>query len=144
MRLPYKYPYLSIFIVGYYLLEHEGYYYKLKKHFGYSDPDNISYVIKFDQNNLDLMTKAPGRKVVVYAHESLKENEMKLYSKIAKRYKETLRSPIIFGEMLCNDEIEVCRSSSRPFLMLFHEGKIERITEGVVDKKKIKHIIKEK
>lgn len=144
MRVPYKYPYLSIFIIGYYLLEHEGYYYRIKEFFGYSDNEAISYVVELNLDNIGMRTKAPGRKAVVYAYQQYQEEEIKTFAKIARKYKEKLRSPLVFGEIQCTEEIEICKSADKPFLAFVNEGVVTKISKGVIEKKKVKNLIKDK
>ena len=142
MRVPYKYPYLSIFIIGYYLLEHEGYYYRLKEYFGFFKSDSISYVVQLNQHNFDTMTKAPGRKAIIYIHKDYQEEHITEFQKIARKYKEKLRSSLLFGEVMCDERIEICLNSPIPSLLYLNEGKIIKSFSGSVDKKVIKRLIK--
>jgi hypothetical protein len=142
MRAPYKYPYLSIFILSYYFLEHEGYYYKLKKYFGSSENTSASYIIRFNDENFSSLAKAPGRKALVYFYDSPDESQILALQKIARSYKEKLRSPIIFADVQCGKGLGVCENVPRPCLAFFHEGDMIKRTNEQISKKVVKKILK--
>lgn len=159
MKAPYKYPYISIFILSYYLLEHEGYYYKLRNYFGYSVDSKVNYVIPIKDENLPNIIKAPGRKAVVYyssnsqavpTEESKKlenspseDSQSEIYKKLARSYKEKLRSPLIFAEKACTTTEELCTKYAAPFLAFFFEGSLKSVSTGEFSKKKVKKSIRE-
>lgn len=60
VSLPYKYPYLTIFIVGYYIFEHLGYYYKIRNWLGFKEVNEISYLVPFTSETYGkLSSRAP-------------------------------------------------------------------------------------
>ena len=159
MKAPYKYPYISIFILSYYFLEHEGYYYKLRSYFGYSVDDKINYVISIKDDNLQNIIQAPGRKAIVYysgssrasqtelpktaGNASSEDSQSEIFKKLARSYKEKLRSPLLFAEKPCTPNEELCSKYTTPFLAYYFEGKFKSVWTGEFTKKKVKKSIRE-
>jgi thioredoxin-like negative regulator of GroEL len=137
MRAPYKYPYLSIFILGYYFLEHEGYYYRIRSLFGYSETDDVSYVISMNQDNFNSMTKVPGRKSLIYFYKQIDQQHLIEFKKVAKKSKEKLRSPVVFGEVNCEYARDVCDKLNLPTFAFLVQGNVLDYYNGVVEKRKI-------
>ena len=142
MRAPYKYPYLSIFILGYYFLEHEGYYYKLRNYFGYSETDEVNYVVSMTDKNFDGITKAPGRKSIVFFHNNKNQQEMQEFKNLARKAKENLRSALVFGEFLCEGEKLLCNNLETPSVLMLSEGNVVNTYSGPIQKKKLKKLLK--
>ena len=143
MKLPYKYPYVSIFIVSYYLLEHEGYYYKLRDYFGYPTTTEISSLVSLTSSNFDSITKAPGRKSLIFLNRSSEQTQKSEFNRIARKYKEKLRSPILFAETTCEESLRVCDKEYSLFsLLLLNEGEVTKSTSDPVSKKAVKRMLK--
>lgn len=142
MRAPYKYPYISIFILGYYFLEHEGYYYKLRSFFGYSVDEKINYVISLEKGGSTNLTKAPGRKSLIHYWDVQNAEHSEIFKKLARSYKEKLRSPLIFADKPCSPDDEICKQHFKPFIAYYFEGTVQSTLDGEFNKKKIKKFIK--
>lgn len=138
MRLPYKYPYVSIFILGYYFLEHEGYYYKLRNYFGYSQKQNINYVITLADDSLQNLKNTPGRKTFVYYWRQKDDEKINFYQELARHFKEKYRSPIMFTERFCNEDEKICIENKTPFYAIMKEGEVLSVLQGDIEKKGMK------
>jgi hypothetical protein len=137
----YKYPYLSMFIVGYYLFEHQGYYYRLRELLGHAEDEEVNYLIPLNRQSFTQLAKAQDRKFMLLMHPGDAQapalTEMK---KAAKKAKERKCSPVLFGEVNCSNEAEFCSELGRvhPTELIFVEkGQAKQALEGEIDKKKV-------
>ncbi|CAG9311941.1 unnamed protein product [Blepharisma stoltei] len=145
MKAPYKYPYISMFVIGYYFLEHQGYYYKLRKYFGYPEVDEINYVVSMTPEKLVKLGKVPNRLMLLYCYQNEKEEEIKEIKSVARKSKEKKRSPILFGEINCKENDQACKEMSLksfPSLVLLKEGQSIGDYTGPLIKNKIMKFIK--
>mmetsp|Transcript_12965 Transcript_12965/g.24080 ORF Transcript_12965/g.24080 Transcript_12965/m.24080 type:complete len:150 (+) Transcript_12965:1258-1707(+) len=142
----YKYPYLSIFIVSYYLLEHQGYYYSLRRLFGYAEQDDVNYLVPINKSAFTQLAKAPDRKFILALHSGSTASEaLAEAKKAAKKAKERKCSPVLFGEVDCDLEGEFCRElgyKSPSEIVLVEGGKVSQSLTGEIDKKKILKLMK--
>lgn len=142
----YKYPYLSIFIVGYYLLEHQGYYYKLREIFGYSEDDEVNYLVPVNRQAFTQLAKAPDRKFMLLMRTDTSQPQALVEAKqAAKKAKERLCSPIIFGEVDCGADTEFCKElgQQRPTEFVYVDGgKTREHLQGEIEKKTVLKFLK--
>jgi len=143
MKAPYKYPYLSIFILGYYFLEHEGYYYKLRKYIGYPEVDEINYVVSLDDQKLSKLSSASNREMLLYCYTNPDQTHLSQLNKAAEKAKVKKRSPVLFGELDCTEN--TCQNlgvSSLPALVYLKEGTPTAYYTNSLEKKKILKFLK--
>lgn len=145
MRVPYKYPYVSMFIISYYLLEHQGYYYKLRKYFGYKEIDEIDFIVRLNQEKFRKMAHGTDRKMLVYCGEREEEEEVyRNFNKAARTAKEKKRSPVVFSYLNCQKDMEMCMklNSKVPSMTYLYEGEIVKTFDGPFTKRKILKFLK--
>jgi hypothetical protein len=103
VKLPYKYPYLTVFIVGYYTFEHLGYYYKIRKWLGYKEVEKPSYLIDLTDASLGRLNAMAPMFVWLSQNAVTGETREEL-EKAARKAKERKRSGVIYGAIDCNAE----------------------------------------
>lgn len=146
MRRPYKYPYLTVLILGYYWLEHEGYYYKIRGWLGYKDDEELSYVMPLGPQSLDKLRAIPGRQLLLLtsAHsDPALDSELR---KAAKKAKERKQSPVIFSTFNCQEFSTYCQEQAwgeQPQLNYIHSGAVRQTFAGPFLKQKILKFLKQ-
>lgn len=145
MKAPYKYPYISMFIIGYYFLEHQGYYYKLRKYFGYPEVDEISYLVNLNPEKISKIGSIPNRLMLIYGHKNADEQHLHEMKSVARKCKEKKRSQIIFGEIDCDEYPDTCKGLGfvkDENLAFIKEGKVITDYSGPFLKPKILKFIR--
>ena len=139
MRAPYKYPYISIFIIGYYLLEHQGYYYRLRKYLGYKEVDEIDYVVHLDLEKFNKLAAGPSRRMLMHCYTESHEVTQRVFNKTAMKAKEKQRSPVIFSDVDCREQTALCQQLHAvcPSMLYVVDKTPQQVFEGPFHKKKI-------
>ncbi len=101
VKLPYKYPYLTIFIVGYYTFEHLGYYYKIRRWLGYREVEKPSYLIQLSNESLTRFNAMAPMFVHLLKGDVVGE-EREMLEKAARKAKERKRSGVVYGTLDCS------------------------------------------
>ena len=146
MQRPYKYPYLTVLILGYYWLEHEGYYYKIRDWLGYKEEDELSFVMPLGPQALAKLSAVPGRQIVVLSRNAKEEPVETEVRKAAKKAKERKQSPVLFGSVDCSQFSDFCKEkgwAEYPQLTYIRDGAQLRTFSGPFLKPKILKFIKQ-
>ena len=144
MRAPYKYPYISIFIVSYYLLEHEGYYYKLRSYLGYKEINEIDYVVHMDPEKYQKLSSGPNRTLLLHCFSQFNSESARVFNVAAMKAKERKRSPVIFGDIDCSAYGDLCASLSDvvPSAVLVRNQAPVSAYTGQFNKRKLLKLVK--
>ena len=137
---PYKYPYLSIFILGYYFLEHQGYYYRLRSWMGYPEVDQINYLIKLTLDSFAKFSSVPNRKMFLYLHDTEDPALRNEFNKTARKAKEKKRSPVMFCEVDCSENRSLCCKigiDKYPSFVVMNQDKVVGTYSGPFSKRKL-------